>query len=92
MSDIFGTEVYYACAVIYIHICLERMVGGGGREAIYYVIKTASVFKLPAVNVCVRVCVCVWGVEGGRWGWGGGGETIYIYIKMANVLRLSCVA
>ena len=81
MSDIFGTEVYYACAVIYIYICLERMVGGGGREAIYYVIKTASVFKLPAVNVCVRVCVCVCG----EWrGVGGGGgvevrQFIYIY-------------
>ena len=26
---------------------------GGGGEAIYFIIKMASVFKLPDVNVCV---------------------------------------
>ena len=39
-----------------------------GVGGIYFIFKTASVFKLPAVNVCVRGWVCVWGVEGGRWG------------------------
>ena len=63
MSDIFGTEVYYACAVIYIYFW--RGVGGGG-EAIYFIIKMASFFKLPDVNVCVG---------------GGGDEIIYFLLK-----------
>ena len=45
MFDIGGIEVYYACAVIYLF-------GGAGGET-YFIIKMASVFKLPDVNVCV---------------------------------------
>ena len=55
MFDIFGIEVYYACAVIYMF---------GEEGPICLIIKMASVFKLPDVNVCV------WGGGGG-----GGGET-----------------
>ena len=42
MFDIGGIEVYYACAVTYLF---------GGET--YFIIKMASVFKLPDVNVCV---------------------------------------
>ena len=59
MFDIVGIEVCYACVVIY-------MFGGGGwGEDIFIIIiiiKMASVFKLPDVNVYV----CVWG-GGGGW-------------------------
>ena len=53
----------YACAVT----CMFGEEGGGG---IYFIIiiKMASVFKLPDVNVYVCVCVCVCGGGGGGGG------------------------
>ena len=45
-------------------MCCDYMFGEEGEEIYFIIIKMASVFKLPDVNV--YVCVCVGG--------GGGGE------------------
>ena len=62
MFDIVGIEVCCECAVIYMLLLFFVVVFGG--EEINFIIKMASVFKLPDINV--NVCVC----RGG-----GGGET-----------------
>ena len=52
MFDIVGIEVCCECAVIYI---LLFFLWGGGGEEINFIIKMASVFKLPDINVYVCV-------------------------------------
>ena len=54
-------------------MCCDMYVwrGGGGDLFYFIIIKMASVFKLPDVNV-----LCVWGAGGG----GGGGEGKIMYL------------
>ena len=51
-----------------LRMCCDIYVWGGRGEIYFIIIKMASVFKLPDVNVYV----CVWG------GGGGGGEITYL--------------